>query len=174
MWCLWAAWQTFAEVAAVSPDPVRISVTDRTHGGQIPTREVCVNVQGRRGDELILLVWGRSMVWFPNQAEPVEDRDKHLLAAIRVVPDLLQQYLAARGYEVRRGGTYGLPQDIQIIRGVLEVLEWVPQDAGYIVRLKERPPEDSGPSGEADAVAETRDGATRIAETEHGAVSVTV
>lgn len=71
--------------------------------------------------------------------EPVEERERAVYREIRAHGrDLLRDYLAARGYEVR-GGTYGLPQGIEPVRGVLEILNWQEdEDAGYILRLRQQ------------------------------------
>lgn len=121
-----------------APATVRLALTERTPPGGLPLREVQVRVQGRpaKSDELIVLFWTHQFM-APAGQEPVEERERVLYREIRARGrELLRDYLTAQGYKIR-GGTYGLPQGIETVRGVLEVLDWQQVEAGYALRLRE-------------------------------------
>lgn len=123
-----------------APAVVRVSVTERPLNNDLPQREIQLRVQGRPagGDELIILLSTRRFLMAAGAAEePFEEGERALYRELRTRGrDLLREYLSRKGYEVR-GGTYGLPEDLAPVRGVVEVLGGEGKGAEFTLRLQE-------------------------------------
>jgi hypothetical protein len=117
---------------------VRLSLTDRWQGlgGELPRKESELHLQGVSDrDEIVWLMESRAVDWGADG--PLTRRDGAIYQQMRVMYDLVKAHLERQGYEVR-GGSYGLPRDVDPLRGQFECVKWTEDgEEGYAVALVE-------------------------------------
>ena len=103
---------------------VRLSLTEcwQGLGGGLPRKESELHLQGVSArDEIVWLMESHAIDWGTDA--PLTRRDGAIYKQVRVMYDLVKAHLERRGYEVR-GGSYGLPRDIDPLRGQFECVKW--------------------------------------------------
>ncbi len=117
---------------------VRLSLTDRWQGtgGGLRCKEKELHLQGISDrDEIVWLMESHAIDWGTDG--PLTRRDGAINNQMRVMYDLVKARMERRGYEVR-GGSYGLPRDVDPLRGQFECVKWTKDgEDGYAVTLAE-------------------------------------
>ena len=107
---------------------VRLHLTERWGNGHgLPAKVLELHLQGLNDlDEIMWLMEAHEITWLPDQG-PASPRDQSIRDQMFTLRDLVQAHLAGLGYEVR-GGSYGIPKDIEPVRGGFECARWRKED----------------------------------------------
>ena len=103
---------------------VRLSLTERWDNGigGLPRKTVELHLQGVNDlDEIVWLMESHTLDWI--REGPATPREKSIYEQMPTMRDLVRAHLESLGYEVR-SGSYGIPKDIQPVRGGFECVTW--------------------------------------------------
>jgi hypothetical protein len=107
--------------------PLRLSFLERNiPKNSIPSREIELHLQGHNDlGEVVWLMESHRIIVFPSG--PETPRDRSIYEGMRELHRLVQEHLAAQGYEIR-SGIYGVSDTIKPLSGRFEIVRWQKTD----------------------------------------------